>query len=129
MLSGDAESNGGGLFARRIIERLAGRSEMGRQRLASDGALEVYEAAFRREGVLRAACRDHEAGAGVDVEMQDKDQRRETKVEVPVLVLFASFVYLDTKTRLHQALFGLFGLFAWFAAGPEPYAGRIFYRS
>ena len=79
----------GGVFARGMVERLAGRSETARRNLLSDGALDVYEAAFRQESVLRAACRDYEAGAGVDVEMQQDDQANGRKMRVPVLALFS----------------------------------------
>lgn len=80
---------GGGVFARKMIERLGGSSPLARANLCSDGAMEVYERAFRQESVLRAACRDYEAGAGVDVERQREDQREGRKIEVPVLVLFS----------------------------------------
>jgi pimeloyl-ACP methyl ester carboxylesterase len=79
---------GGDVFIRSLCQRWLGDVTQARRRsLLQDGAQEAYDAYFKKESVIRAACLDYEAGATVDVDRQKDDQERGRKIEVPTLVL------------------------------------------
>lgn len=82
---------GGDIFVRRLFQRWQGQlTANGADNLARDGALEVYEAAFRQESVVRASNLDYAAGAREDVEQQVQDQEAGRKLAVPTLVLYSA---------------------------------------
>ena len=82
-------SFGGTRWVEEMTARTAGRNGQGLQRFHAGNAVRVYGAHFENEDVVRASCRDYEAGAGVDLEMQAEDQEKGRKVECPVLLVFS----------------------------------------
>ncbi|WEW61985.1 hypothetical protein PRK78_007485 [Emydomyces testavorans] len=78
---------GGDNFIRQLIERWSGNNERGKERLAADDAMEMYQRPFRWDSVVRASCQDYEAGATTDVKKQKEDQEKGRKLGVPVLVV------------------------------------------
>lgn len=64
-------------------------SEVGRQRMESDGAVEVYAALFEKEETLRYSCEDYAAGAEPEYAQQAEDQKAGRKIDVPLMVLFS----------------------------------------
>ena len=88
---------GGGKWARSANERIAGPSDVGKARVAADGALDVYEELFQSEETIRYSCEDYRAGAQEDVTEQETDQKAGRKIEIPTLVMFS-------KTRLGSTM-------------------------
>ncbi|KAL1961564.1 hypothetical protein VTN77DRAFT_1601 [Rasamsonia byssochlamydoides] len=85
------QAMGGDVFFRRMFQRWRGQlTARGAENLSKDGALEVYEAAFKQESVIRASNLDYEAGAKQDVEQQINDQAAGRKLAVPTLVLYSA---------------------------------------
>jgi pimeloyl-ACP methyl ester carboxylesterase len=64
-------------------------SEVGRRRMESDGAVEVYAALFQKEETLRYSCEDYAAGAEPEYAQQAEDQTAGRKIDVPVMVMFS----------------------------------------
>lgn len=80
---------GGGRWARSANERIAGPSQTGKDRVASDGALDVYGELFDSEETIKWTCEDYRAGAQEDVSQQEEDQKAGRKIEVTTLVMFS----------------------------------------
>lgn len=73
---------------RKYVQESLGRiSGPSKERLQSGNSMDVYGAAFERDGVVEATCADYVAGAFADVDAQAEDQKAGRKVEVPFLVL------------------------------------------
>jgi hypothetical protein len=83
------KSYGGGKWARSANERIAGPSEIGKARVAADGAIDVYGELFDNEETIRYTCEDYRAGAQEDIKEQDKDQKEGRKINIPTLVMFS----------------------------------------
>ncbi|KPI40279.1 Fluoroacetate dehalogenase [Cyphellophora attinorum] len=77
--------------------RIAGPSAVGKERVAADGALDVYGELFDSEEVIRYTAEDYRAGAQEDVDLQKEDQKAGRKIAVPTLVMFS-------KARLGMTL-------------------------
>lgn len=71
-------------YIKDTLGRIAGPNK---EKLEAGDSLEVYGAAFERDGVVEATCGDYAAGAFPDVEAQTDDQKAGRKVDVPLLVL------------------------------------------
>lgn len=82
------EAYGGGRWARDAHTRIAG-SEVGKQRVASDGALEVYAELFEKRDTIYYSCLDYASGAAPEASQQAEDQKNGKKIEVPTLVMFS----------------------------------------
>lgn len=64
-------------------------SAVGRQRMESDGALDVYAALFEKDETLRYSCEDYAAGAEPEYAQQAEDQKAGRKIDVPLMVMFS----------------------------------------
>lgn len=80
---------GGGQWARDANTRLAGPDDIGKQRVAADGGIEVYEELFNKRDTIYYSCKDYEAGSVSETKTQDEDQKNGKKIEVPTLVMFS----------------------------------------
>lgn len=74
-------------FVRATLPHMTGPGAASRPNVESGDAIDVYAAAFEREGNVEAACGDYTAGAFEDADEQKEDQRAGRKVKVPLLVL------------------------------------------
>jgi pimeloyl-ACP methyl ester carboxylesterase len=85
------QAMGGDVFIRSMFQRWRGQlTPRGLDNLTKDGALEVYEASFKQESVIRASNLDYLAGATEDVEEQTKDQVAGRRLAVPTLILYSA---------------------------------------
>ena len=80
---------GGGKWARGANIRLGGPDDVGKQRIAADGALDVYEELFDSRDTIYYSCKDYEAGSAPESKAQEEDQKKDKKIEVPTLVMFS----------------------------------------
>lgn len=80
---------GGDNWARGANQRLAGPSDVGKARVAADGALDVYAELFSKEETIKWTCEDYRAGAFEDIDEQTKDQKEGRKIQIPALVMFS----------------------------------------
>jgi pimeloyl-ACP methyl ester carboxylesterase len=80
---------GAGNWVRGANQRIAGPSDIGKARVAADGALDVYAELFEQEGAIKWSCEDYRAGAQEDVAEQEADQKAGRKIHIPTLVLFS----------------------------------------
>jgi pimeloyl-ACP methyl ester carboxylesterase len=79
---------GGGNWTRDQHLRITS-SDLGRQRMESDGAVDVYAALFEKEETLRYSCEDYAAGAEPEYAQQAEDQKADRKIDVPLMVMFS----------------------------------------
>lgn len=83
------DAYGGGQWCRDAHTRIAGSSETGRQRLNSDGAVDVYAELFSKKETLRYSAEDYASGAAPEATEQTEDQHNGKQIEVPTLVMFS----------------------------------------
>lgn len=76
-------------------------SELGRQRMESDGAVDVYAALFEKEETLRYSCEDYAAGAEPEYAQQAEDQKAGKKIDLPLMVIFSKTM-LGSKTDVAE---------------------------
>ena len=81
---------GGTKWLGKCLGRIAGKDSAGESTLYAGNAVEVYGAHFENEDVVRATCRDYEAGASVDLERQAEDQKAGKKIDIPTLIIFSA---------------------------------------
>lgn len=79
---------GGGQWAKDMHKRITGGSA-DLERVAADGALDVYAACFDKEETLRYSCEDYAYGAGPECQHQSEDQKAGWKVDVPTLIMWS----------------------------------------
>lgn len=80
---------GPGDWVRGANQRLAGPSDVGKARVAADGAIEVYAELFEQGDTVKWTCEDYRAGAQEDVTEQEEDQKVGRKINIPTLVMFS----------------------------------------
>ena len=81
---------GGTKWLGMCLGRMTSKDSAGGKTLYSGNAVEVYGKHFENEDVVRASCRDYEAGASVDLKMQAEDQKVGKKIDVPTLLVFSA---------------------------------------
>lgn len=92
-------AQGGGRFCKYLIDRWAGGARKGLHSLKSNGSMEVYSKYFDNEAVVRATCKDYEAGAKEDVDEQRSDQKAGRKINCPTMVIYSAD-YLGSRFDL-----------------------------
>lgn len=80
---------GGARWARGAHTRIAGASEVSAQRIASDGAVDVYAELFDKRETLYYTCQDYASGAAPEATEQAEDQKSGKKITIPTLVMFS----------------------------------------
>ena len=80
---------GGGKWARAANTRLAGPDDIGKQRVAADGAIDVYAELFDKKDTIYYTCLDYQSGAAPEVTEQEKDQKQGKKINIPTTVMFS----------------------------------------
>ncbi|KAH3919322.1 hypothetical protein HBH56_012910 [Parastagonospora nodorum] len=81
---------GGGKWCCEMIESWSGSNTRGLAKLKSDDSFAVYAGFFEDEHVVRASCEDYKHGATTDLKLQEEDQEKGRKIDVPLLLLYAS---------------------------------------
>jgi pimeloyl-ACP methyl ester carboxylesterase len=80
---------GPGNWVRGANTRIAGPSDIGKARVAADGAMDVYAELFEQKDVVKWTSEDYRAGAQEDVTEQEADQKAGRKIQIPTLVMFS----------------------------------------
>lgn len=94
-------AQGGGNFCQYLIKRWAGSSPKCLESLQSDDSMTVYGKYFDHESVVRATCKDYEAGAKEDVDEQKYDQENNRKIPCKTLVIYSAD-YLGSRFDLKE---------------------------
>jgi pimeloyl-ACP methyl ester carboxylesterase len=80
---------GGGKWARSANTRLAGPSEIGKERVAADGAIDVYAELFDKKETIYYSCLDYQSGSTPEATEQEEDQKAGKKITIPTTVMFS----------------------------------------
>ena len=80
---------GGGNWARGANTRIAGPSEIGKQRVAMDGAIEVYAELFDNRDTIYYTSLDYQSGGAPEASEQEEDQKKGKKIDIPTSVMFS----------------------------------------
>jgi pimeloyl-ACP methyl ester carboxylesterase len=80
---------GGGKWARSANIRIGGPSQKGKDRIAADGAIDVYGDLFDSREVIYYTSLDYEAGGAPEAREQEEDQAAGRKIELPTTVMFS----------------------------------------
>ena len=91
------QAYGGGRWAKNAHTRIGGPNPNSLERIANDGALDVYAELFDSQQTLYYTALDYAAGAVPEATEQEEDQKAGRKVGVPLLVMF-SRAKLGAKT-------------------------------
>ena len=81
---------GGGNWARGANTRLAGPSDVGKERVAADGAIDVYTELFDSKETIYYTCLDYQSGAAPEATEQEEDQKNGKKIAIPTTVMFST---------------------------------------
>jgi pimeloyl-ACP methyl ester carboxylesterase len=81
---------GGGKWCTEMIDSWSGSNASGLAKLKSNDSFTVYAGFFENEHVVRASCEDYKHGASTDLVLQEEDQEMGRKIDVPVLLLYAT---------------------------------------
>ncbi len=80
---------GGGNWARGANTRLAGPDDIAKQRVAADGAIDVYAELFDNKDTIYYTCLDYQSGAAPEAAEQEEDQKKGKKINIPTTVMFS----------------------------------------
>jgi pimeloyl-ACP methyl ester carboxylesterase len=81
---------GGGKWARAANTRLAGPSNTGKERVAADGAIDIYAELFDKKDTIYYTCLDYQSGGAPEATEQEEDQKKGKKITIPTTVMFSS---------------------------------------
>jgi pimeloyl-ACP methyl ester carboxylesterase len=84
------QAYGGGNWARGANTRLAGPSEIGKERVAADGAIDVYAELFDSKDTIHYTCLDYQSGGAPEATEQEEDQKKGKKINIPTTVMFST---------------------------------------
>ena len=80
---------GGGKWARSANQRLAGPDDIGKERVAANGGLDVYGELFDKKDTIYYTCLDYKQGAAPEAKQQEEDQKNGKKISIPTTAMFS----------------------------------------